>query len=251
MTTKSMHQLLEIIEEEVRSTPSAIEFEMAYQARVVVDRIKFATRQVEQYAKPCAQMRDVGLQLPEAVERLQALDRRFQTRPGRTQPFGTGTRENQSHSRRFPHPSAVEGDMIAAIRATTAQCTVETPRESAFPEREMASFAFEKHYRIKELAGIWGLSTKTVTRIFAGEAGVIRVVNNGNGKRKYATLSIPESVALRVHERLGNQSPEAAVATGHALRVIRLGELEGRAPKKKRNVIKVRPVEQPERQIVP
>ena len=115
----------------------------------------------------------------------------------------------------------------------------------------MASFAFEKHYRVKELAGIWGLSPKTVTRMFAGEAGVIRVVNNGNGKRKYETLSIPESVALRVHERLGNQAPEAALATGHALRVIRLGELEGRAPKKKRNVIKVRPAEQPERQIVP
>src|SRR5215472_15649986 len=108
MTTKSMHQLLEIIEEEVRSTPSAVEFEMAYQARVVVDQIKFGIREVEQYAKPCAEMREVGLRLPKAVERLQALDRRFQTRSGRTQPSGTGTRENQSHSRRFPHPSAVE-----------------------------------------------------------------------------------------------------------------------------------------------
>jgi hypothetical protein len=114
MTTKSIHQLLEIIEKEVRSTPSAIEFEMAYQARVVVDRIKFAIRQVEQYAKPCAEMHEGGLRLPEAVERLKALDRRFQTRSGRTQPSGTGTRENQSHSRRFPHPSVVESDMITA-----------------------------------------------------------------------------------------------------------------------------------------
>ena len=69
----------------------------------------------------------------------------------------------------------------------------------------MASFAFEKHYRVKELAGIWGLSAKTVTRMFAEEDGAIRVANAGTGKRKYATLSIPESVALRVHERLGNQ----------------------------------------------
>src|SRR5712672_466975 len=77
--------------------------------------------------------------------------------------------------------------------------------EGTLQESEMGSFAFEKHYRVKELAGIWGLSAKTVTRMFAEEAGVIRVANAGTGKRKYATLSIPESVALRVHERLGNQ----------------------------------------------
>ena len=65
----------------------------------------------------------------------------------------------------------------------------------------MASFAFEKHYRVKELAGIWGLSPKTVTRLFADEPGVIRVANDVTGKRKYATLSIPESVASRVHAR--------------------------------------------------
>jgi len=43
-----MHQLLEIIEEEVRSTPSAVEFEMAYQARVVVDQNKCGIREVQQ-----------------------------------------------------------------------------------------------------------------------------------------------------------------------------------------------------------
>ncbi len=59
----------------------------------------------------------------------------------------------------------------------------------------MGSIAFEKHYRIRELAGLWGLSAKTVTRIFADEAGVIRVANDGTCKRKYATLEIPESVA--------------------------------------------------------
>jgi hypothetical protein len=73
----------------------------------------------------------------------------------------------------------------------------------------MESFAFEKHYRIRELAGL-GAVAKTVTRIFADEAGVIRVVNNGAGKRKYATVSIPASVASRVRERLGNQSFQAA-----------------------------------------
>ena len=46
----------------------------------------------------------------------------------------------------------------------------------------MASFAFEKHYRVKELAGIWGLSPKTVTRLFEDEPGVIRVANEVTGK---------------------------------------------------------------------
>ena len=48
----------------------------------------------------------------------------------------------------------------------------------------MGSFAFEKHYRVKELAGLWGLSPKTVTRIFADEPGVIRVAKDGTAKRK-------------------------------------------------------------------
>lgn len=108
----------------------------------------------------------------------------------------------------------------------------------------MGSFAFEKHYRVRELAGLWGLSAKTVTRIFAAEAGVVRVANDGTGKRKYATLSIPESVALRVHERLGNQPFQASLAGGHPLRVVRLSDLHAGVSKKPRNVIKLKPAQQ-------
>lgn len=87
----------------------------------------------------------------------------------------------------------------------------------------MGSFAFEKHYRVKELAGLWGLSPKTVTRIFADEAGVIRVANDGATKRKYSTLSIPESVASRVHERLGNATVPVTVEKAR-VRIIRLAD---------------------------
>jgi hypothetical protein len=87
----------------------------------------------------------------------------------------------------------------------------------------MGSSAFEKHYRVKELAGFWGLSPKTVTRIFADEAGVIRVANGGIAKRKYATLSIPESVASRVHERLGHAATPQPVEI-RPLRIVRLGD---------------------------
>ena len=80
MSSEIMHQIVKTIEAEVRSRPSPIEFEMAYQARVAIDRIKFAIKHAEQFANPCDPMREVGLQLLDALERLEALDRRFQSR---------------------------------------------------------------------------------------------------------------------------------------------------------------------------
>ena len=56
-----------------------------------------------------------------------------------------------------------------------------------------------------------------------------------------STLSIPESVALRVHERLGNQPLQTAFAGGHPLRVICLGDLHAGVTKKPRNILKVHP----------
>ena len=80
MRSEIMHQILETIEADVQSRPSAIEFEMAYQARVAIDRIKFAIKHTEQFSKPCIHMREAGLQLLDALERLESLDRRFQIR---------------------------------------------------------------------------------------------------------------------------------------------------------------------------
>jgi hypothetical protein len=80
MSSEIMHQIVETIEAEMRSRPSPLEFEMAYQARVVMDRIKFAIKHSEQFARPCEATREAGLQLLDALERLEALDRRFQVR---------------------------------------------------------------------------------------------------------------------------------------------------------------------------
>jgi hypothetical protein len=65
--------------------------------------------------------------------------------------------------------------------------------------------ALEKHYRVRELGELWGFSDNTIIRLFASEPGVVRL-ESGAGRRKYTTLSIPESVALRVHERLSEES---------------------------------------------
>lgn len=75
-----MHQILEAIAADVHSRPSAVEFEMAYQARVAIDRIKFAIKLTERFAEPCIHAREASLQLLDALERLESLDRRFQIR---------------------------------------------------------------------------------------------------------------------------------------------------------------------------
>jgi len=78
MSSEIMHQILQTMENEVNSRPSAIEFEMAYQARVAIDRIRFAIKHTEQFCPRSDQVRDARMQLLDALERLEALDRRFQ-----------------------------------------------------------------------------------------------------------------------------------------------------------------------------
>ena len=95
MSSEVIHQIVEPIEAEMRSRPSAIEFEMAYQARIAIDRIKFAIKHTEQFSKPCIHMREAGLQLLDALERLESLDRRFHIRSR----VATGRNENVSDAR--------------------------------------------------------------------------------------------------------------------------------------------------------
>jgi hypothetical protein len=63
--------------------------------------------------------------------------------------------------------------------------------------------ALERHYSPDELGEIWNLSADTVRRLFERENGVLVIEPaRGNGRRRYRTLRIPESVALRVHRRM-------------------------------------------------
>ena len=80
MLSGILRGIIEPIEAEAQSRPTAAEFEMAYQARVAIDRIKFPIKHTEQFARPCDIMREANLQLLDALERLEALDRRFQVR---------------------------------------------------------------------------------------------------------------------------------------------------------------------------
>jgi hypothetical protein len=63
--------------------------------------------------------------------------------------------------------------------------------------------ALERHFTIQQVAELWGWSDDTVRRTFRHEPGVIAIMHpERRGKRPYSKLSIPESVLVRVHERL-------------------------------------------------
>ena len=101
------------------------------------------------------------------------------------------------------------------------------------------SAAFEKHFRVKELADLWGFCDNTIIKLFADEPGVLRL-ERLTAKRKYMTLSIPESVALRVHERLGHQPLKPQLPAGNPLRVVRLRDLHTGVTQKPRNIVKLK-----------
>jgi len=61
---------------------------------------------------------------------------------------------------------------------------------------------FEKHYRVNELARLWGLGRETVRLLVKDDPGVIKI---RMGRKKAHTIySVPESAASRIHTRLLN-----------------------------------------------
>lgn len=80
----------------------------------------------------------------------------------------------------------------------------------------------EKHYTPAELASIWHFSPATIRNLFRNEPGVLRLEGMGTayGKRSYTTFSIPESVALRVHERIAQQPLKTQFPRREARRVV-------------------------------
>ena len=63
---------------------------------------------------------------------------------------------------------------------------------------------YEKHYRISELARMWGLGRETLRVMVKDEPGVIKI--RMGRKKAHTTYSIPESVAARLHLRLTNSA---------------------------------------------
>jgi hypothetical protein len=84
MTQEMKAKILQTIEKGTRG-PSRVDFEVAYQTRIAMDRIRFAIRQTEAFGSRSDQVREAGLQLLDALNRLESVDHRFQNLSG-TQP---------------------------------------------------------------------------------------------------------------------------------------------------------------------
>jgi hypothetical protein len=79
-TSELAKEVFSIFEAKVLSRLSPAEFEMAYQVRVAIDRIKFAVRATEQREKQAQELEEVCLQLLDALDRLESAERNFQGR---------------------------------------------------------------------------------------------------------------------------------------------------------------------------
>jgi hypothetical protein len=62
--------------------------------------------------------------------------------------------------------------------------------------------AFERHYRISDLAELWGLGRETIRKVVSNEPGVVKV--RFGRKKSHTAYRIPASVVERVHTRLLN-----------------------------------------------
>lgn len=83
-----------------------------------------------------------------------------------------------------------------------ADASFGAPVGSSTAPPQPAGPAFERHYRIGELAEMWKLGRETVRLLVRDEAGVIKV--RLGRKKAHTAYSVPESVAKRIHTRLLN-----------------------------------------------
>ncbi len=80
MDTKFLERVVSTVESQLELRPSSIEFEMAYQARVVIDRIRLAIKETEEFVNCSARGREAAFQLMDALDRLESVERKFQKR---------------------------------------------------------------------------------------------------------------------------------------------------------------------------
>lgn len=80
MASEAMKNVVAMIEANALRRPSVAEFEMAYQVRAAMDRIRFAIRITEMSNQRSAEMTEALTQLADALDRLDSAERRFQDR---------------------------------------------------------------------------------------------------------------------------------------------------------------------------
>jgi AraC-like DNA-binding protein len=80
--------------------------------------------------------------------------------------------------------------------------TIDPTEKKPVQNEGIHSVALERHYTVPEIANLWGVSEKTVRRLFGDEDGVLRWGSHETSrKRGYHNLRVPQSVLIRVHQR--------------------------------------------------
>lgn len=79
--------------------------------------------------------------------------------------------------------------------------------------------AAEKHYSVQELAALWAVSEKTIRRVFEDAPGVLRfslprILPKARTHKPHVRLSIPASVAERLHEQWSGGTLRVEVKRG-------------------------------------
>jgi len=95
MKSRLAQEVFSIVEAEVLKRPSPMDFEMAYQVRVAIDRIRFAIKHIERFSLDSGPGQETGFQLVDALDRLEGADRHFQLRfhSGHTRSIGDKGRQ--------------------------------------------------------------------------------------------------------------------------------------------------------------
>jgi hypothetical protein len=78
VTAKFVEEVAAELTRIAHSTPRPLEFEMAYQAKVASERIRFAIRQIDNSPGSSNELREASLQLLDALDRLESAEGRFQ-----------------------------------------------------------------------------------------------------------------------------------------------------------------------------
>jgi hypothetical protein len=79
MPSEMIRQVLRMIDARGSFASVAVDYELAYQARVAIDQIRFAIRRTEEFAPRTDQLREDGLQLLDALDRLQSTEHGFRS----------------------------------------------------------------------------------------------------------------------------------------------------------------------------
>lgn len=78
-TAEFARKVLTVVAESPRTRMDSLEYEMAYQARVASDRIRFAIRVIQKTGTDDAELRQAGLELLDALDRLASAEHHFQS----------------------------------------------------------------------------------------------------------------------------------------------------------------------------